>query len=182
MSAADIYEAFVSGWKKHASRTHEVSEKDGTEAASAYITSKEVIARTGGGSKPINLGIPPEMREPSPFLAAEDGEFNGNAPVDDNMPIAATDDRDVDWIDVTGWGVFKGHAVPVDVARHIAEKINLYASARRAPDPVREKLVEALREWLDAEDTWDGDFADDDRIARAKEAARAALAETEGRS
>ncbi len=65
------------------------------------------------------------------FLPTEDGEFNGNAPMDDNMPIAATDDRDVDWVDVTGWGVFKGHAIPVDVARHIAEKINLYRAFRK---------------------------------------------------
>lgn len=37
-------------------------------------------------------------------------------------------------------------------------------------------LASIMAEWLDAEDTWDGDFADDDRIARAKNAARAALA------
>lgn len=40
---------------------------------------------------------------------------------------------------------------------------------------VHDKLAAVLTEWLDAEDTWDGDFADDDRLARAKESARAAL-------
>ena len=55
---------------------------------------------------------------------------------DDRMPIAATEDRDVDYVDVTGWGVFKGHAIPVDVARFIAEKINLYHSNRATFSPV----------------------------------------------
>ncbi|PWJ80579.1 hypothetical protein C7441_112121 [Pseudaminobacter salicylatoxidans] len=43
------------------------------------------------------------------FLVTEDGEFNGNVePIDDRVPIAATDGRKVDWVDVTGWGAFKG--------------------------------------------------------------------------
>lgn len=48
------------------------------------------------------------------------------------LPIAAEENRPVDWVDVTGWGVFKGHAIPVEVARFIAEKINLYADHRAA--------------------------------------------------
>lgn len=51
----------------------------------------------------------------------------------DEIPIAADENREVDWVDVTGWGVFKGHAIPVDVARYIATKINLYAEHRTAP-------------------------------------------------
>jgi len=51
---------------------------------------------------------------------------------EDRVPIAATENRDVDWVDVTGWGVFKGHAIPVDVARYIAEKVNLYHASRTA--------------------------------------------------
>lgn len=46
------------------------------------------------------------------------------------VPIAATENRDVDWVDVTGWGVFDGHAIPVAVARKIAERINLYHEYR----------------------------------------------------
>lgn len=68
--------------------------------------------------------------EPRQFLATEDGEFNGNTI---ETPIAAEDGREVDWVDVTGWGVFKGHAIPVDVARYIATKINLYAEHRTTP-------------------------------------------------
>lgn len=45
---AALADAFVAGWKKHAGRTHEVSEKDALEAASKYISSRELIARTGG--------------------------------------------------------------------------------------------------------------------------------------
>lgn len=55
---------------------------------------------------------------------------------DDRVPIAATDNRDVDYADVTGWGVFKGHAIPVDVARFIAEKINLYHANRATFSPI----------------------------------------------
>lgn len=67
------------------------------------------------------------------FLPTEDGEFNGNtAPDNDMTPVAAIDDRDVDWVDVTGWGVFDGHAIPVAVARKIAERINLYHAHRLA--------------------------------------------------
>jgi hypothetical protein len=44
------------------------------------------------------------------------------------QPPQATDEAAkggaVDEIDVTGWGVWKGHAIPVAVARHIAAKIN----------------------------------------------------------
>lgn len=76
-----------------------------------------------------------ECPKPAQFLTAEDGEFNGNVPDEveaSRPPIAATDGREVDWVDVTGWGVFKGHAIPVEVARYIAEKINLYAQHRVA--------------------------------------------------
>ena len=50
--------------------------------------------------------------------------------VDDRLPIAATDNREVDEIDVTGWGAYKGHAIPVAVGRFIAEKISLYHAHR----------------------------------------------------
>ena len=50
--------------------------------------------------------------------------------VDDRLPIAATDNREVDEIDVTGWGAYKGHAIPVAVGRFIAEKISLYHANR----------------------------------------------------
>ena len=67
------------------------------------------------------------------FLPTEDGEFNGNIAADIEMtPVAAIEDRDVDWVDVTGWGVFDGHAIPVDVARKIAKRINLYHAHRAA--------------------------------------------------
>lgn len=67
------------------------------------------------------------------FLATEDGEFNGNvAPDNDMTPVAAIEDRNVDWVDVTGWGVCDGHAIPVSVARKIAERINLYHAHRAA--------------------------------------------------
>ena len=88
------------------------------------------------------------------FLPAEDGEFNGNVePIDDRIPIAAIEGREVDWVDVTGWGVFKGHAIPVDVARHIAEKINFYHAYRTPPSgeverlAAENKLLRAALEW-----------------------------------
>lgn len=60
----------------------------------------------------------------------------------DRIPIAATDNREVDYVDVTGWGVFKGHAIPVAVARFIAEKINLYHAHRAHPAP--QAVTEAM--------------------------------------
>lgn len=52
---------------------------------------------------------------------------------------------------------------------------NLHRPVVVVPVERWQRTVEALEEWLDAEDTWDGDLADDERIARAKDAARAAL-------
>ncbi len=62
----------------------------------------------------------------------------------DEIPIAADENREVDWVDVTGWGVFKGHAIPVEVARYIATKINLYAKHRATPPD-----ASAIRDALD---------------------------------
>jgi len=50
--------------------------------------------------------------------------------VSDDAPLAAIEDRDVDWVDVSGWGVVNGHAIPVAVARKLAERINLYHHTR----------------------------------------------------
>lgn len=67
------------------------------------------------------------------FLPTEDGEFNGNAAsVDHHTPVAALEDRDVDWVDVTAWGAFAGHAIPVGVARRLADRINRYHAHRVA--------------------------------------------------
>ena len=72
------------------------------------------------------------------FLHSEDGEFNGNvAALDDRTPVAALEDRDVDWVDVTGWGVFLGHAIPVEVARELAARVNLYHAYRAAKAEAR---------------------------------------------
>lgn len=86
------------------------------------------------------LAEPAGEAEPRQFLPTEDGEFNGDA---EETPIAAEDGREVDWVDVTGWGVFKGHAIPVDVARYIATKINLYAE-HRTTHPDASAIREAL--------------------------------------
>ncbi len=40
-------------------------------------------------------------------------------------PLAAIEKRDVDEIDITGWGVMAGHAIPFAVARKLAARINL---------------------------------------------------------
>lgn len=78
------------------------------------------------------------VKHTAAFLQAEDGEFNGNsASVDPRTPVAALEDRDVDWVDVTGWGVFLGHAIPVEVARELASRINLYHAYRAATSEAR---------------------------------------------
>lgn len=67
----------------------------------------------------------------------------------DDIPLAATEDREIDWVDVTGWGAFKGHAIPVEVGQHIADKVNAYhkhrISALEAQLAERARVAELLR-------------------------------------
>lgn len=68
----------------------------------------------------------------------------------------------------------------IDGEWHWPDEAEQLANARliaAAPE-----LLEALREWLDADDAWDCDPADDARLDRAREAARAVIAKAEGRS
>lgn len=46
------------------------------------------------------------------------------------VPRAAIDKKPIDWVDVTGWGVFLGYPIPVDVAKGIALRINAYHDYR----------------------------------------------------
>ena len=84
--------------------------------------------------------------------------------VDDRLPIAATDNREVDEIDVTGWGAYKGHAIPVAVGRFIAEKISLYhanrlSSALAAKDAeiaaLKKEAADVVRPFADEAKQWD---------------------------
>lgn len=117
-------------------RSHVEAEKEAREIAAAArklvrntvdaIAVDELVSRRVLSA----LAEPAGEAEPCQFLPTEDGEFNGNTT---ETPIAAEDGREVDWIDVIGWGLYKGHAIPVDVARYIATKINLYAEHRTTP-------------------------------------------------
>jgi hypothetical protein len=100
--------------------------------------------------EPINIGDFISLITELQFLRSQPepaGVLKGND-VDDRIPIAATDNRAVDWVDVSGWGVFKGHAIPVDVARFIAEKINFYFDHR--PSALTEQQGEAVTEGKEA--------------------------------
>ncbi|MEO3997200.1 hypothetical protein [Mesorhizobium sp. CAU 1732] len=97
---------------------------EGNVLVLTYLTGADIKRRARGRHRAI------------PFESFDRGALRRTPAaeaVDDRIPIAATDNRDVDWVDVTGWGVFKGHAIPVDVARFIAEKINLYHAQRDHP-------------------------------------------------
>lgn len=99
--------------------------------------------------------------------------------VDDRLPIAATDNREVDEIDVTGWGAYKGHAIPVAVGRFIAEKISLY-HAHRLSSALAAKDAElaALKKEASKFAKWVQDYSNDGHTARA---ARSFLDKWEGR-
>ncbi|WP_249740751.1 hypothetical protein [Agrobacterium rubi] len=62
-----------------------------------------------------------------------------------DAPIAALEDRDVDWVDVTGWGVLHSHAIPVSVAREIANDINLYHAHRASIE--RKRCLEIVDQY-----------------------------------
>lgn len=101
------------------------------------------------------------------------------AEIDDRLPIAATDGRAVDEIDVSGWGVFKGHAIPLAVARFIAEKINLYHQHRASALSDELEKVKAELNLARAErDFWR--VADKKSVERA-ERAEAALSSLRAR-
>lgn len=111
----------------------------------------------------------PETLPPCPFCGLPGDEIElVKIPPDDVMPL-----RFQVYCDGCG----------SQTANQYSEQSAIAAWNRRAAQAERmARLEEALRDWLDAEDTWDGDFADDDRIARAKDAARALSQEGSGPS
>lgn len=46
------------------------------------------------------------------------------------LPLAALENRDVNWVDVSGWGVLDGVFISVAAAKKIAARINKYHGHR----------------------------------------------------
>ncbi|GHC79637.1 hypothetical protein [Limoniibacter endophyticus] len=96
------------------------------------------------------IAIPLERAWPELARVAVEAMQAGESEAAAEPPIAAHEGRDVDWKDVTGWGVFNGHAIPVAVARKIAERINLYHTWRSSTLKVEnERLREQLVRMVD---------------------------------
>ncbi|GAA4108547.1 hypothetical protein ACFFTN_01160 [Aminobacter aganoensis] len=62
--------------------------------------------------------------------------------------MSEINDGPISEIDVTGWGVWMGHAIPISVARHIAGKINDLIAGVHSPALSDEQIAHMVSRFL----------------------------------
>jgi hypothetical protein len=97
----------------------------------------------GNGATYLHIEAVDEMiREWQAECADHPALYNqGNVLRDRLAKLQAHIDGPITYVDVTGWGVWAGHAIPIPVAKYIAEKINSLLAG--AADPSATAQIDA---------------------------------------